>query len=244
MSSRFEGTHLSSTTPPYPMPPLTYEGNRMLTIQFRTSPEVLRALVPEPLVVNPDNLMKVYVAAFNIVDPVPYSYYEAGLLIDASDGRDEGSYAPVLYLDKALPITIGREVWGYPKFQADFVLKEQAGVIQARVTSGTASLIDATLRLTTPIPAMNVCPRCFFLMKTIPSVTGRSTYDVKQLTTAVLRNELNKEMQMGDATLRFGSTSSDPLGEIPILEMLKGAYFTGGFVLDYGRVVHDYLSKA
>jgi acetoacetate decarboxylase len=66
---------------------------------------------------------------------------------------------------------------------------------------------------------------------------------VKQLTTAVLRDEINKEVCPGDVTLRLGSTPSDPLGEIPVLEIVNSLYFIGGFVLDYGRVVHDYLKE-
>jgi hypothetical protein len=156
---------------------------------------------------------------------------------------EEGVYMPVLYLDKALPIVIGREVWGYPKYQADLSLKEEAGVVRARVISEGTTLIDAELRLGNPIPPTNGSPNTFFLMKRIPSVTGPSLFDVKQLVTAVLRDEIQQEVLPGDATLRLGSTATDPLERIPVLEIVQGVYFTGGFVLDYGRVVHDYLAK-
>jgi acetoacetate decarboxylase len=68
-------------------------------------------------------------------------------------------------------------------------------------------------------------------------------YDVKCLTTAVLRDEMNSEMRPGKATLRLGSAASDPLGEIPVLEVVSGVYYIGGFAIDYGRVVYDYLAK-
>jgi acetoacetate decarboxylase len=243
MSNRFEGTHLCSKSAPYPMPPYTYENNRMLGIIIRTSPDLLRELVPEPLAVNPDDQMIIYVGALNVVAPVRFSYYEAGIMIPASDGREEGVYMPVLYLDKALPIVVGREVWGFPKFQADLSLKEEGGVVRATVISEGTSLIDATLHLGDPIPPMNVSPSTIFLMKTIPSVTGPSVYDVKQLTTCVFRDEMNREMRPGEVTLRLGSTPSDPLGEIPVLEIVSSFYFIGDLVLDYGRVVHDYLKN-
>lgn len=68
-------------------------------------------------------------------------------------------------------------------------------------------------------------------------------FDVKQLVTAVLRDEIQQEVRPGDATLRLGSTAADPLERIPVLEIVQGVYFTGGFVLDYGRIVHDYLAN-
>ncbi len=240
MPNPFEGTHLSSRTPPYPLPPYTYEGNRMLILVARTSPDVLRELVPEPLVVNPAGQLFIYVGDLNIA-PHHVRYHEAGIMIPASDGREEGVYLPVLYLDRVLPIVVGREVWGYPKFQADIDLVEEAGVVRASVKSEGTSLIDATLRLGAPVPPVNMTPRTMFLLKRIPSVTGPSALDVRQLTTAVLRDERCTEMRPGEATLRLGSTALDPLGSIPILELVNAFYIKGGFVLDHGRIVHDYL---
>jgi acetoacetate decarboxylase len=242
MSIRFEGTHLSSTTPPYAMPPFTYEDNEMLTITFKTWPDVLRALVPEPLVVNPDSLMTIYVGTLNIVDPEQVSYCEAGILIPASYGDKEASFMPVLYLDKALPISIGREVWGFPKFQADFGLEVGTGVVHASVVKEGTTLIDATLHVGESVPPTASPPASVFLLKSIPSAEGSSTYDVKRLTTAVIRGGMDSEVRPGEATLRLGSTASDPLGSIPVLEVVSGVYTVGGFVLDYGEVVHDYLA--
>lgn len=242
MANQFDGTHLSCTTPPYVMPPFTYENNRTLAITFKTSPDVLRALVPEPLVVNADNLMTIYIGELNVVDPNPICYYEAGIMIPTTYGRDKGCYMPVLYLDKVLPITIGREVFGYPKFQADLSIEVKDGVVHASVMSEGTSLIDATLHMGTPIPPTAFSPRSIFLMKTVPSVTGGSMYDVKHLTTAVLRDEKNIDVRPGKATIRLGSTASDPLGMIPVLGIVSGVYYIGGFTLDFGRVVYDYLA--
>jgi acetoacetate decarboxylase len=225
------------------MPPFTYENNQMLSITFKTSPDVLRALVPQPLVVNPDGLMTIYVGALNIVDPEQISYYEAGILISASYGDIEGSYMPVLYLDKALPITIGREVWGFPKFQADFGLEVETGVVRASVVKEGTTLIDATLHVGESVPPTASPAASLFLLKSIPSAKGSSTYDVKQLTTAVIRGGMDRKVRPGEATLRLGSTESDPLGMVSVLEVVRGVYTIGGFVLDYGEVVHNYLAE-
>jgi acetoacetate decarboxylase len=210
---------------------------------IKTSPEVLRTLVAEPLFVNPDGQMIIYVADFNIVAPCHITYYESGMMIPVSDGHEEGVYMPILYLDKTVPIVVGREVWGFPKFQAELSLREENGVVHASVKSEGASLIEATLHLGEAIPSPDLKPTTIFLMKTMPSADQSSEYDVKQLTTAVIRDEIRHEVRPGNATLNLGSTPSDPLGLIPVIEILYGAYYTGGFVLDYGRIVRNFLEK-
>jgi acetoacetate decarboxylase len=242
MSSRFEGTHLSNTTPPYPMPPFTYKNNKELTITFETSPDVMTALVPEPLAVE-ESSITLYIGTFDIIEPVQISYREAGMLIPVSYGASKGSYMPILYLDKALPIIIGREVWGFPKFQADFVFRMEAQVIQVSVMKDGAMLIDATLHMAEPVAPEASPPGTIFLLKSIPSAEGNSRYDVKQLTTAVTRNGMRTEVRPGKATLRLGSTASDPLGTIPVLRVLSSVYAVSGFVLDYGKVVYNYLAE-
>ena len=242
-SQTFEGTHLSNITPSYAMPPFVYENNRMVLITFKTSPHVIRALVPELLSINQDSLMTIYVGAMNLIDPKQITYYEAGIMIPAAYGDIKGSYMPVLYLDKALPIIIGREIWGFPKFQADFNFVVKDGIVQASVVMEGVTLIDATLHLGKPILPKVSPPSSFFLMKSIPSAKGNSTYDVKQLTTAVIRDLMNSEVYPGEATLRLGSTVSDPLGMIPVVEIVSGVYTIGRFVLDYGEVVYDYREK-
>lgn len=243
MLGPFDGTHLCSTVPPYPMPPFTYENNRMLFITFRTSPEVIRTLVPEPLAVNSDSLMSLYVGAFNLVAPEKMSYCEAGMMIPVSYGRKRGSYMPVLYLDQTAPITIGREIWGFPKFEAGLLVQVNAGIVHASVIKDGELLIDAALRLGEPITPGPLPIQSLFLMKTIPSAVARCAYDVRQLTTAVIRDGSNSEVRPGEATLHFGSTASDPLDLIPVLEIVSGVYTVGGFVLDYGEVLHDYLAE-
>ena len=150
---------------------------------------------------------------------------------------------PILYLDKTLPITIGREVWGFPKFQADFGLEVETGVVHASVVKEGTTLIDATLHVGEPVPPTASPPASIFLLKSIPSAEKSSMYDVKQLNTAVIRGGMDSEVRPGEATLRLGSTASDPLGMIPVLEVVSGVYTVGGFVLDYGEVVHNYLTE-
>lgn len=241
---QFAGTHLSHLGRAFPMPPYAYKNTKALLISIRTTPDTLRALVPEPLEVNSEHLLQVYIGLFNIVEPLQLRYHEAGILIPTCYEGMAGAYMPVLYLNKTLPITIGREVWGFPKFGAEVTLTEKLGVIQGSVSSLGTPLIKAEIRLTgQEKPPAVEAPTQVFLLKSIPSVQQNASPDVKQLCTAMVRDQVYTEWHPGVATLIFNSTRDDPLGAIPILETISGFYYTRDFVLDYGKVVYDYLTE-
>ena len=66
----FRGTHLTGASLSYPMPPFSYEGSRAVTVTFRTRPDVLRALVPEPLGPNAAGELSGSIVHLPIVAPV------------------------------------------------------------------------------------------------------------------------------------------------------------------------------
>ena len=105
------------------------------------------------------------------------------------------------------------------------------------------TLIDASLRLGEAVPPTESSPGQVFVLKSIPSARRSTTLDVKQLTSALIRDRKNAEVHPGEATLQLDSTASDPLGMIPVVEIMGGVYSKGGFVLDYGEILYDYLAE-
>lgn len=240
----FRGTSLSSTTLPYVSPPFTYKDNRMLYASFRTTAEILKRLVPEPLVPNPDNVMTLYVGKLNIIDPIALNYHEAAIVVPVSYENIAGNYFVTLYLDTCLGIVGGREIYGFSKFDAEINLMEENGKIHASVERYGTTLISVTMvikRQSGSSPLALEFP--IFNLKLVPSVEKNAPFDVMQLTSTELQNHLVQERQSGKATLVFRSSPTDPLGEIPILGIISGSYQKESFILDYGKVLHNYLSK-
>ncbi len=239
----FEGTHLSSTDLPYGTPPYKFEGSRLISITFRTSPAIVQAIVPKPLLANQKGIMSIVIGEQKIVDPMRLSYHEAIILVPVSYAGAEGNYLPVLYLDKDVPIIAGREIYGYSKFEAEIHLKEDDTRIHATVTRDGTTLIDAILSRVEPAAPNPMSPSTpTFNLKLIPSVAKDGPPDVMQLTSTTIGKRVVRDFRTGKATLTFGSTPSDPLGAIPVLEIISGSYSERDFVLDYGRVVYDYLT--
>lgn len=237
---------MPDTAPLYSPPPVQFRDNKIISILFKTTSEILHKLVPEPLVPNPGNLMFIYVGELNIQDPSGgiYSYLEAGIGVPVAFSKTSGNYAVYLYLDKALPIVGGREIWGWPKKDAQISFKVEDGKISAKIVRFGASLISVTSTLLNkidPIPSQPELP--WFNLKIIPSVEKNSPPDVMQLTSARNSESKTKELYNCKASLEFGSSPMDPLGTIEIVEILGAQYKVTDFVMNYGEVLHDYLAE-
>ena len=234
------------TSPLYPSPPIQYRNKRILTIIFRTTPEILKKLVPKPLVPNPLNLMFFYVSELNIEmsDTETYSYLEAGIGVPAAFSKTLGNYAVYLYLDKALPIAGGREVWGWPKKDAAISFNEKEGKIRASLERLGFPIVtvDASLsEKVEPIPSSPILP--WYNMKIIPSVEKNAPPEVLQLTSTINTNSKIKELYGCRAELKFQSSPFDNLGEIEILGITDATFQVNDFVMDYGKIIYDYLAE-
>ena len=52
-----------------------------------------------------------------------------------------------------------------------------------------------------------------------------------------------KRVYKGNATVTFGTSPADPLHLIPVNEVLEAIYLKADFTLNYGEVIHDYLTE-
>jgi len=240
----FEETNLSPGYSIYGTPPYVFEGNSTISIAFTTTPEVLRELVPEPPAPNGDNLMSVVINALCVVQPDTLCYNEALLGIPVSYGESTGSYLPILYLDSAIAIVSGREIWGYSKIDADISIMEDQGKITAQVVRNGATLMDISLELgPEPIPLPVLPDGHYFNLKAIPSVACDRSYDVKQINSSVMRDYVIQKLIPGEAHIKFGPSPADPLGSIPVLSIQKAVFLEHNSILDHDGIVLDYLAE-
>jgi acetoacetate decarboxylase len=235
---------MPGVAPLYDAPPYIYQGNRSVNILLKTTPETLQALVPAPLVPNPDSMLFIYIAQFNVIAPTRFRYLEMGIGVPASFSDTAGQYAVYLYLDKAGAIVPGREIYGWPKKDAEISFTEDKNGISAQVVREGIVLVAATLHLlekVEPIPQQPVAP--WFNLKLIPSVKKNAPPDVMHLTSTLIESEM-MELSTGSANLKLSSSVSDPLGDIPILAILEGRFTVDDITLGYGDVIYDYLTES
>src|SRR6202008_4352910 len=112
------------TNPAFPPGPYPFFNREFFGAPYRTDPEALAAVVPEPLeVVEP--LVKY--EFIRMPDSTGFGdYTESGQVIPVqlrtAKGVEKGAYVHAMYLNDHPPIAGGRELWGFPKKLASPVL--------------------------------------------------------------------------------------------------------------------------
>ena len=145
----FQAYSTPTLMPEYPPPP--YRLGPLVGANFLcTLPDdVLPSLVPKPLAADPKMPLWLYMVHISATDPVALDYHEVGLFIPVAHADQPGVYALALFLDQSLPITIGREVWGFPKKYADSIVvdRDQARCA-AQLSHAGANFLEARFHVT------------------------------------------------------------------------------------------------
>jgi acetoacetate decarboxylase len=124
------------TSPVFPRGPYRFIDREFLVITYRTDPDALRAVVPEPLEFT-EALVKF--EFIRMPDSTGFGdYTESGQIIPVRYRGVNGNYAHAMYLNDYPPIAGGRELWGFPK-------KPDLPVLE--VVSAQHFIVDLTLDL-------------------------------------------------------------------------------------------------
>lgn len=236
--------------PEYGTPPRSYHDSKLVSITFKTTAETLQRLVPKPLTPNKDNLISLYVGRFYTPDYLNGeqlfkgdSYLEAGFVVPVNFEKQSGGYSLVLYLNKTAPAISGREIWGFPKKEADIAMVEDQNKITVTMERLGVMLLQAAFQKGEKVePVVQRPPRARYNLKYIPSVRKNAPPDVMQLTSFMQETKL-KELYKGKATLQLSGSSFDPLRSIPVVEIVKAEYMVMDGTVDYGEVIYDYLKQ-
>ena len=248
-ANEFDESFLSSGKLPYPSQPYVYENNELLFVNITTEAETLRALVPEPLIPNNNNIIQLYIGTFNAVKPDKFSYQEAGLVIPVSyqaksDNRIRyGNYFSVLYMDKMGPIIAGREIYGYPKFLADIEFTRTVDQINGKVLMDGQAIIDVTfdIELKSETIQQPVGPWYGYTYKRIPSVDLNDEYAIRQIISTPTSDFTIHELYIGKATVKMRTIENNPLGKIPVLATSNSFFKIDNSTIKAGEILHDYL---
>src|ERR1700751_5747237 len=101
------------TNPAFPPGPYRFFNREFFVITYRTDPEALAAVVPEPLEVV-DSLVKY--EFIRMPDSTGFGdYTETGQVIPVRFKGEDGAYVHSMYLDDEGPIEGGRALWGFLK---------------------------------------------------------------------------------------------------------------------------------
>jgi acetoacetate decarboxylase len=230
------------TNPSYPPGPYRFVNREYLVISYRTDPDALRAVVPEPLV--PTDAVVNY-EFIRMPDSTGFGdYTESGQVIPVTFNGVAGSYVHSMYLNDDAPIAGGREIWGFPKKLADPVLRVEKDTLVGtldyggiRVANGTMGYKHRALDHDAVLKSL-LAPG--FLLKIVPHVD--CTPRICELVRYFLTDVTVKGAWSGPAGLELFDHALAPVAELPVREVLSATHILADLTLGLGEVVHDYLA--
>jgi len=231
------------TSPAFPVGPYRFIDREYLIITYRTDPEKLRTIVPEPLQVDEPLVKYEFI---RMPDSTGFGdYTETGQVIPVSFQGRKGGYTHCMFLNDHPPIAGGRELWGFPKKLASPSLRAEIDTLVGTLDYGPVRVATATMGYKhrsgdlQAVKAALSAPN--FLLKIIPHVDGGPR--ICELVEYYLEDILIKGAWTGPAALSLNAHALAPVAELPVLEVVSAVHILADLTLGLGEVVHDYLAE-
>ncbi|TMV75967.1 acetoacetate decarboxylase [Thioclava sp. BHET1] len=230
-------------SPSYPRGPYRFYNREFLTITYRTDMEALRRVVPEPLELGDDPLVKY--EFIRMPDSTGFGdYTESGQVIPVSFNGQKGAYTHSMYLNDEAPIAGGREIWGFPKKLGEPSLRVEKDVLvgtldlgSIRVATGTMGYKHEALDLAEIRKGLEA-PN--FLIKIVPHVDCSPR--ICELVRFYLTDLNVKGAWSGPARLELFEHALAPVADLPVREVVSAVHLITDLTLGLGEVVHDYMA--
>ncbi|MEU6198560.1 acetoacetate decarboxylase [Streptomyces sp. NPDC047061] len=232
------------TAPAYPIPSGTrFIDREYLNIVYRTDPEALRAVVPEPLTVG-EPLVRFEIMHMGDVGGFgPYT--EAGIAIPVDFEGEQGEYLHSMYLDNFPATAGGRELSAYPKVMGKPSLYVDHGTLVGTLDFGTLRVATATMgykhRVLDKEEARRQISVPTYMVKIVPG------YDFKPRVADLVRTQITditvKEAWAGPARLQLFQHALAPLADLPVLEVVSASHINTDLALSPAKPVFDYLDQ-
>ena len=229
------------TSPAFPIGPYRFVNREFLVITYRTDPQKLRELVPEPLQVEEPVVKFEFI---RMPDSTGFGdYTESGQVIPVTFKGRKGGYSHCMFLNDHPPIAGGRELWGFPKKLAQPTLKPEIDTLVGTLDYGSMRIATGTMGYKHKVAdhdavlASLLAPN--YLLKIMPHVDG--TARICELVEYYLEDIDLKGAWTGPGSLELHPHALAPVAELPVLEVLSATHIIADLTLGLGKVAYDYL---
>ena len=227
----------------YPEPPYRYRRIVGSNLLCRADQQALERLVPPPLHLHPEHHVWLYAVELTGDTPLALEYHELGIFVPVLWQDQPGFFPLVLFLDQALPIVIGREVWGFPKLFANPILVERdSEAARAAVTPDLNTSLRWSMHVATE-PSERVPARRHrvFTHRYLPAADRSFPPAVDELIELTWETAEEQRYRGSHCQLLSSWAGLPELKVLESLEVLAGWYSEiDGCVLEAGRQVHQF----
>ena len=229
--------------PAYPSGRYRFTDREYLNITYRTDPDALRAIVPEPLTVD-EPLVRFEVMRMGDVTGLG-PYVESGQAIRVRYGDEQGELLHAMYLDNVPAITSGREISGFPKTFGTPRLFVEHGVLVGTLDYGSVRVATATMgykhqpmdldqaRAEISVPT--------FMVKVIPGY--RRVPVIYELVRTQITDLTITAAWTGPSRLQLFQHVLVPMADLPVLEIVAASHIIADLTLAPAEPVCDYLAR-
>lgn len=243
-------------------PPPWHYGADVLLIFYKADETHVKKHLPPPLKLGTDpGLAFVWFTeiisvsdsnlhlAFN--NPERAQYKECLLGLKCEINGADGFFIPYIWVDNDFTLMRGF-IQGFPKKLGRIYItrlhellpkiggKKLGAKIKGICESQGEKIVSGSLkfrRKTTPdaIPKLK-----FFLMRHFPDIENPDKPSVHEISESIIENVKFGDVWLGDSELMFGRSDLGGFSSLSPKKILKGFYFSIGFTISGGRILHRY----
>jgi acetoacetate decarboxylase len=224
--------------------PFTFREVEVLTLVYRTTPEAVQRMLPDPLKAISDQVL-VHIYNMGDVDWLG-RYGECNVMLGAElPGKAVGGFSPFLFLNSDGGLTQGREVHGQPKKWGNPRIEYRSDLIVGILERNGIDCCTGTMAYKQQRGAIEDLKRSAFDFslnlnyKVLQHINGECA--LRQITSRRLADVKIHECWRGPCTVELRPNAQAPLHRLPVVEELDGYYWKAEFTLVPGEVLHDYL---
>jgi acetoacetate decarboxylase len=223
--------------------PYRFTDREYLNITYRTDPEALRRVVPEPLVVT-EPLVRFEVMRMPDVTGLG-AFTESGQVLRVEHDGEPADFLHAMYVDSLPSIASGREISAFPKKLGAPSLYVDTDTLVGTLDYGSLRVATATMGYKhaelDEAAARDEIGQPTYGLKLLPGYDRRPR--ICELTRSQITNMTIKGAWTGPARLQLFEHALAPLADLPVLEVLSASHILTDLVLGRPELVVDYLAE-
>jgi acetoacetate decarboxylase len=223
--------------------PYRFTDREYLNITYRTDPEALRRVVPEPLVVT-EPLVRFEVMRMPDVTGLG-AFTESGQVLRVEHDGEPADYLHAMYVDSLPSIASGREISAFPKKLGAPSLYVDTDTLVGTLDYGSLRVATATMGYKHAVldeaAAREEIGQPTYGLKLLPGYDRRPR--ICELARSQITKMTIKGAWTGPARLQLFEHALAPLADLPVLEVLSASHILTDLVLGRPELVVDYLAE-
>ena len=237
------GYSMPVDAPLYAKPPIYYRDVETIGISYETDTDAALALLPEGLVLPEPATASLLFIRYPWSTLGPYEETILGILCLWND--ELKFYIAHIAVNSDIPLTAGREIWGYPKKMATISIGTEGDIIWGKMERPAGHLIcSAGMRPEIPVEEPPPAVSGGLSLRIIPSPVEGAPPSLAELIEVPPRNNVLLESWTGPGWAVFHSNSGiDSWHKLAIKQILGASYRKYHMELGFGKVVKTYYPR-